>query len=81
MAIITETIDGKIIEVNIASSNLKKAKYDTEKKELTITFMNNSIYVYNDVPWEIFVRLRLAESQGKYFNENIAKKYTYKKIS
>lgn len=79
MGIISEKIEGKLITVEINSSNLKSAKYDTESKVLEITFNNNSIYEYNDVPWEVFTRMRLSESQGKFFNMNIAKKYQYKK--
>lgn len=81
MAIISEKIEGKIIDVQIQSSNLKSAKYDTESKELTITFNNGSIYIYSDIPWEIFTKMRLSDSQGKFFSVNIAKKYKYKKVS
>jgi hypothetical protein len=80
MAILSERIEGKTIEVDINSTNLKSAKYDTETKDLTITFINESIYLYKDVPWEVFVKLRIAESQGKYFNVNIARKYQYQKV-
>jgi len=80
MAIVSERIEGKMIMVEINSSNLKEASYDTEGKDLTITFMNESIYLYKDVPWDVFVKMRTAESQGKFFNANIAKKYQYQKI-
>lgn len=80
MGIITEKIEGKLIIVEINSSNLKSAKYNTESKDLEITFNNNSVYEYKGVPWEVFTRFRMSESQGKYFNTNISKNYTYKKI-
>lgn len=80
MSIITEKIEGKIIMVDIQSSNLKSAKYNTESKDLEITFNNNSIYEYKDVPWNVFTSFRLSESQGKFFNTNISRKYEYKKI-
>jgi len=80
MAILSEKIEGKTIEVIINSSNIKSAKYDTDTKDLFITFNNDSIYKYDNVPWEIFVKLRLAESQGKYFNQYISKKYQYQKV-
>jgi len=54
--------------------------YDTESQDLTITFNNGGIYEYNKVPWEVFAKLRLAESQGKFFNANIARTYKYKKV-
>lgn len=80
MSIITEKIEGKFIMVEIQSSNLKSAKYDTENKILEITFNNNSVYEYKDVPWNIFTKMRLSESQGKFFNTDISKKYEFKKI-
>jgi hypothetical protein len=80
MSIISEKIQGKIIEVEISSSNLKSAKYDTEDSCLFVEFNNGAIYEYENVPWETFVKLRMAESQGKYFNANISKIYKYKKV-
>jgi len=80
MGIISETINGKMIDVTINSSNLKSASFNTENEYLTVTFNNGSIYEYNKVPWSKFTKFRLAESQGKYFNENIARSYKFKKI-
>lgn len=79
MGIISEKIEGKIISVEIKSTNLKSATYDTESQDLTVTFNNGSIYVYNKVPWEVFTKFRLSESQGKFFNTNIARSYKYTK--
>lgn len=79
MGIISEKIDGKVITVVVQSSNLKEASYHTETEDLTVIFNNGSIYVYNKVPWSKFTKFRLSESQGKYFNENIAKAHNYTK--
>lgn len=62
------------------SSNLKAASYDTATKKLSITFGSGAIYEYDDVPHETFSGLNLAESNGKYFNRNIAKNFNYKKV-
>jgi hypothetical protein len=80
MGIISEKIDGNLIEVTVNSTNLKTASYNTETEDLIITFNNGGIYQYDNVPWNKFTKFRLAESQGKYFNQNIAKSYNYKKI-
>jgi hypothetical protein len=80
MAIISERIEGKKILVEIKSSNIKSALYDTETEELLVTFNNGNIYGYDKVPWEIFTKFRLAESQGAYLNSTIKKNYQYKKI-
>lgn len=78
--ILSEKITGKIISVQIQSSNLKEAVYDTESKSLEVVFNNNKKYLYLDVPWEIFTRLRMSESQGKFFNTDVARKYIYREI-
>lgn len=80
MGIISEKIEGKMIEILIESSNLKSAKFNTEDKSLLIEFNNGSIYEYDEVPWEIFTKFRMAKSQGKFFNANMSRKYKYKKI-
>lgn len=80
MGIISEQISGHTISVIINSSNLKSASYDTSTRVLTTTFNNGSIYGYYDVPWEIFTKFRMTDSQGKFFNANITKNYKYKKI-
>jgi len=80
MSIITEKIEGKMINIDIQSSNLSSASYDTESSILNVTFKTGSIYEYEKVPWDVFTKLRMSESQGKFFNNNIAKVYSYKKI-
>lgn len=80
MAIISEKIEGKLINVDIKSSNIKHAMYDTESQTLTITFNSGSIYEYYDYPWEQFTKFRLTESQGKFFGSNINGKFTHKKL-
>lgn len=81
MSIISEKIEGKIISVDVNSSNIKNTVYDTESKDLTVTFNNSSVYQYYDVPWELFTKFRMSDSQGKFFSINISKNYKYKKIS
>lgn len=80
MSILSEQINGGKITVNVVSSNIKTAEYNTENKTLSIVFKTNSVYEYYDVPWEIFTRFRMSESQGKYFSSNINGKYKHKKV-
>ena len=80
MGITSEKINGHLIEVLITSSNLKSATYNTEDKTLVVEFNNGAIYQYNEVPWEIFTKFRMAESQGKFFNTSISKTYKYQKV-
>lgn len=81
MAIISEKIDGDVINVEIKSSNMKSASYNTKTKVLTVTFNSGISYTYADVPWEKFTAMRLAKSQGVYFNKEIKNTYTYTKVN
>ena len=80
MAITRETIQGTKIINEIKSSNIKSAEYDTESKKLIVEFNNGFKYEYDEVPHQTYTKFRMAESQGKFFNENISKNYTYKKV-
>lgn len=80
MAILKETIQGTKIINEIKSSNIRKTEYDTETKKLVVEFNNGLRYEYDDVPHQTYTRFRGAESQGKYFTSDIAKKFKYKKL-
>lgn len=80
MAITRETIQGTKIINEIKSSNIKGSSYDTETKKLVVEFNNGFKYEYDDVPHQIYTKFRMAESQGKYFTSDIAKKFKYKKL-
>ena len=69
MSIIKEIIDGHKIINEISSSNIKK------------TFNNGTVYMYLNVPHQIYTRFRLSKSQGQFFSMEISKKYEHKKIS
>lgn len=62
------------------SSNVRGAKYNINEKTLQITFGSGAVYEYTEVPHEVFSAFDNAESQGKYFNQNIGKKFSYKKV-
>lgn len=80
MAITKEEIKGTKIINEIKSSNIKKTEYDTETKKLVIEFNSNIKYEYDEVPHQIYTKFRNAESQGKFFSTDIAKKFKYKKL-
>jgi hypothetical protein len=80
MSVTSKQYIGEEIIVSYVSSNIRSGKYNTNTKKLEVTFNNGLIYEYDDVPHEIFAELNLSESQGKYFNKNISKNYTYRKV-
>lgn len=62
------------------SANIKGATFNINEKTLKITFSSGAEYEYSEVPHEVFSGFDNADSQGKYFNTNISKKYNFKKI-
>ena len=80
MAVKKEMIVGTKIINEIVSSNIRKTTFDTETKSLITEFNNGLVYEYENVPHQIYTKFRMAESQGKYFMAEIAKKYKFKKV-
>jgi hypothetical protein len=80
MAITKETISGTNIICEIESSNINKTDFNTESKKLIVDFKTGAQYEYEGVPHEVYTRFRMAESQGSFFNKNIAKVYKYKRL-
>lgn len=52
----------------IQSSMLSSAEYDTDDKELTVTFTGGKQYHYVDVDPSVYSDLVSAPSAGRYFN-------------
>ena len=80
MSIKSEKILGKKIICEIDSSTVKVAEYDTSTQKLLVTFKGDIQYEYEDVPHSVFTKFRMAESQGSFFNKEVARKFTYNKI-
>lgn len=57
-----------ILQHSFDSAMLSSAEYDTETKELTVTFNGGKSYVYVDVDRSTYIGLIEAPSAGKYFN-------------
>lgn len=57
--------------LEVESSNLKAIGYDPEARELYVDFLNNSSYVYLDVPQEIYDGFLNADSKGKYLHRAV----------
>lgn len=65
----------------VSSTNVHSIGYDEINHELYVKFLNNSTYVYFDVPKRHYRGLLYAESVGSYLDTYIKKRfYKYKKI-
>lgn len=60
-----------------ASSMIATVGYDPDTQRLEIEFhATGKVYIYLDVPENIYLDLMAAPSAGRYFNACIAKRYT-----
>lgn len=66
--------------LNITSTNLTKAWFNVQNETLTVEFKSGKRYRYSDVSIEEFAEFTLAESQGKWFIENIKDSKDYKEL-
>lgn len=80
MAVKREIIEGTKILNEIESSNITRTEYDTATKKMIAEFKNGVRYEYDEVPHAMYTKFRMSESQGKFFNSEIAKKFKYKKV-
>jgi hypothetical protein len=80
MAITSEIISGTTILNEVESSNIVRTQYDTLTKKMIAEFKNGMRYEYDDVPHQKYTEFRTAQSQGNYFNKNISKTFSYKKL-
>jgi len=62
----------------VDSSNLKSVGYDNQN--LFVEFGKGTVYVYYNVPQELYLELLNADSKGKYLNSNIKNVYQYERI-
>ena len=80
MGITKEEIKGTKIINEIQSSNLVRTEYDVETEKMIAEFKNGMKYEYDKVPHSVYTKFRMSESQGKFFNTEISKKFQYKKV-
>jgi len=65
----------------VESTNLDWVSYDEEENKLYVQFKNGGLYVYFDVPKEIFMNLLKASSKGRYHAVMIKYKFKYDKLN
>ena len=72
----------KIIEekLKVDSSAISGLSYAPLDESLYVTFVNGSIYNYNDVPENIYLSLKYSKSIGQHFIKYIKDEYNFKKI-
>ena len=66
--------------IPVASSNVASIGYDEDSSTLQVEFNNGTTYQYFDVPENVFIELRDADSVGGYLAARIKGTYRYSKV-
>jgi hypothetical protein len=71
----------------VESSNIQSIGYDPATRVLEVEFgkaeledPTNRIYIYRDVPRDVYEALMDDRSHGGYLNEHIAANYAYQRL-
>jgi hypothetical protein len=64
----------------VESSSLRSVGYDAQRRELAIEFHDGTVYLYGNVPEDVYAALLQSESKGGYFNAEIREQYVYHKV-
>jgi hypothetical protein len=63
------------------SSVIRFFRYAPDTRELTVTFVNGRLYVYEGVPPDVAASFREARSKGAFFNHEIRDRYAYRDVT
>jgi lysyl-tRNA synthetase class 2 len=61
------------------SSAIRRFDYDPQRRRLDIGFVSGGTYSYFDVPEAVAIGLRGARSKGRYFQQHIRGRFSFRK--
>jgi hypothetical protein len=53
------------------STVIRSFDYDEARRELRVVFRSGKRYLYQEVPPEVYVRMKASFAKGEFFNEHI----------
>jgi len=62
------------------SSNIVRFGYERDSNVLSIEFKKGGKYQYFDVPESVFESMKVADSKGQYFAQNIKGVFRYARL-
>ena len=65
---------------DVNSSNISQLGYDKKNEQVYVRFMNETLYIYKNVPENDFEGLLNAPSVGSYLHRNYKNVYPYERI-
>ena len=63
------------------STVIRRHDYDEATRVLEITFVTGRVYIYADVPPDVYDDFRAARSKGEFFNTRIRDAYPYREVT
>ncbi len=66
--------------LSVSSSNISLLGYDSDQRQLHVTFKNGSRYTYDGVPQDEYEALLSVGSIGRHFTDNIKDSYPYRRV-
>jgi lysyl-tRNA synthetase class 2 len=68
-------------EAVMPSSVIRRFKYDKTRHALVLTFVSGKVYLYADVPPDVFEDFSAAKSKGQFFNAHIRDQYDFAEVT
>ena len=62
------------------SSVIANISYDAATAALQVIFLSGAVYLYREVPGEVYEAMKKATSKGRYLNRYIKGKYRFVKV-
>ena len=72
---------GRLTELYVLSSVIRKVAYDEDAQRLYVTFVNRQTYCYSGVAPATLAELIAARSKGEFFNLAIRGNYAFHKVA
>jgi len=65
---------------NIDSSMLRSIGYDADSSTLELEFNSGAVWQYFDFPESLWYEFEAAESQGKFYHQQIKNQYSESRV-
>jgi hypothetical protein len=63
----------------VRSKSIEAIGYDKDEELLEVVFKSGEVYVYKDVPHNIYMSFMTAPSLGTFFNEYVKNDFEFEK--
>lgn len=63
------------------SSVIDTTYYDKENQTLKVVFRSGAVYIYYDVPEDVYVQFMKARSKGTFLNLSIKGSYEFERVN